>query len=156
MVDVVDTVTRSRMMAGIKGKNSSPELTIRKALHARGFRYRIHVSNLPGKPDLVLSKYKAAVFIHGCFWHGHNCRYFKLPGTRPEFWQEKISKNRARDEQQLMLLRSSGWRVLIIWECAIREMKKSRSTVLIETVADWIVTNSQFLEVKEGLLPPSV
>ena len=134
MTDVVDVETRSRMMSNIRSKNTSPELLIRKALHARGFRFRVHAKNLPGTPDLVLSKYKAAVFIHGCFWHGHRCHYFKVPQTRQEFWLEKIGKNQARDEQQIASLRAQNWRVLTIWECAVRSMKKQKTPLLIDQI----------------------
>lgn len=149
MTDVVDTATRSRMMAGIQGKNTSPELLIRKALHAKGFRFRIHAKHLPGKPDLVLPKYKAAIFVHGCFWHGHDCRFFKVPQTRPEFWMEKIGKNRSRDLVQVKALLASGWRVLIIWECATRSMKKQKTTLLVNLVGDWLVTGAEYLELQE-------
>ena len=130
------------MMSNIKSKNTSPELAIRKALHARGFRYRIHPAELPGKPDLLLPKFKAAIFIHGCFWHGHECKYFKIPKTRTEFWQKKIEGNKARDKQQTEALAIGGWRVLIIWECAIRQMKSENSTTLIEAIIEWILSDS--------------
>ena len=97
MVDVVDSATRSRMMAGIRSKSTQPELTIRKALHAQGFRYRLHPGNVPGHPDIALPRYRAAVFVNGCFWHGHDCQLFHFPATRPEFWREKIARNRLRD-----------------------------------------------------------
>lgn len=142
-------MTRSRMMSGIKGKNTSPELVIRKALHARGFRFRIHTTHLPGKPDLILPKFRAAIFVHGCFWHGHNCRYFKTPKTRTEFWMDKIEKNKVRDAIQIAKLNEAGWRTLIIWECAIRKMKSENSITLIDTVAAWLSQNSTFHELDE-------
>nr|WP_301178445.1 very short patch repair endonuclease [Pseudomonas putida] len=149
LVDIVDAVTRSRMMSGIKGKNTSPELIIRKALHARGFRFRIHTAHLPGKPDLILPKFKAAIFVHGCFWHGHNCRYFKPPKTRTDFWMGKIEKNKVRDAMQIAKLNEAGWRTLIIWECAIRKMKSENSTSLIDTVTAWLSQNSTSRELDE-------
>ncbi len=152
MTDVVDAATRSRMMSGIRGKDTSPELLIRKALHARGFRYRVHAKNLPGKPDLLLPKYKAVVFIHGCFWHGHGCRYFKIPQTRPEFWLEKIEKNRNRDALQESTLKVMGWRVLIVWECAVRTMKKEKSPLLIDLIADWLINGSKDFQIDEKAL----
>lgn len=142
MIDIVNSVTRSRMMSGIRGKNTSPELLIRKALHSRGFRYRIHPSELPGKPDLLLPKFNAAIFIHGCFWHGHDCRYFKTPKTRTEFWLNKIESNKVRDQKQIKALSSLGWRVLVVWECAIRKMKSNNNTVLIELISEWILSDS--------------
>ena len=139
-------------MAGIQGKNTKPELLIRKALHARGFRFRLHVKDLPGKPDLVLPKYRALVFIHGCFWHGHACRYFKVPQTRPEFWLEKIKKNQARDCLQVDALKTMGWRVLIVWECAVRLMKKEKSPLLIDLIASWLINGSEFFQIDESSL----
>jgi DNA mismatch endonuclease (patch repair protein) len=155
VADVVDAATRSRMMSGIQGKNTKPEVSIRKALHARGFRYRIHVNNLPGKPDLVLPKYNTVVFVHGCFWHGHTCRYFKVPQTRPDFWLEKIGKNQARDRLQESVLLDQGWRVLIVWECAVRLMKKEKSTVLIDLVADWLINGNEHLQIDETICSPT-
>ena len=108
------------MMAGIRGRNTRPELVIRKALHARGFRYRLHVAGLPGKPDIVLPRFRAVIFVHGCFWHGHDCPLFRLPATRSEFWEAKISRNRERDREVLGALKTTGWRCLTVWECAIR------------------------------------
>lgn len=150
MVDVVDAVTRSRMMSGIKGKNTKPEVSIRRALHARGFRYRIHVNNLPGKPDLVLPKYKAVVFVHGCFWHGHTCRYFKIPKTRADFWLEKIGKNQTRDNLQIASLIEQGWRVAVVWECAVKNNKNRRSNLLINLIVGWLLSDSVYSEFDEG------
>jgi DNA mismatch endonuclease (patch repair protein) len=140
------------MMAGIKGKNTNPEVLIRKALHARGFRFRLHVKDLPGKPDLVLPKYRAAVFVHGCFWHGHTCRYFKSPQTRSDFWLEKIGKNRLRDEMQQVALQSAGWRVLVLWECAVRLMKKEKSFLLIDLIAAWLINGNGYSQIDETSL----
>lgn len=155
MVDVVDAATRSRMMSGIKGKNTRPEVSIRKALHARGFRYRIHANNLPGKPDLVLPKYKAVVFVHGCFWHGHTCRYFKIPQTRPDFWLDKIKKNQTRDRSQEAALLSDGWRVLIVWECAIRSMSRKKSPLLIDQISNWLINGNEYLQIDERICSPT-
>nr|WP_318653932.1 very short patch repair endonuclease [Pseudomonas sp. MWU12-2029] len=146
---MVDSVTRSRMMSGIKGKNTKPEVSIRKALHARGFRYRMHVNDLPGKPDLVLPKYKAVVFVHGCFWHGHSCRYFKAPKTRTAFWIDKIQKNRDRDELQVNALLASGWRVLLIWECAVRSAAKGRLPVLMDQIVGWLENGEKYMQIQE-------
>lgn len=153
LADIVDNATRSRMMAGIKGKNTSPELYVRKALHARGFRFRIHTTHLPGKPDLVLPKYKAAIFVHGCFWHGHNCHYFKIPKTRTEFWLAKIEGNKKRDIQQIKSLNNNGWRVLIIWECAVRQAKAEKTDILTDHIAQWLLDNSEFEQIQQQSEP---
>ena len=116
MTDVVDRATRRRMMSGIRGKNTGPEMIVRRGLHARGFRYRLHDGGLPGKPDLVFVRYNAAMFVNGCFWHGHGCHLFKWPSSRARFWRQKISANRERDAETLLALRKAGWRVAIVWE----------------------------------------
>jgi DNA mismatch endonuclease (patch repair protein) len=122
MVDIVDKETRSRMMSGIRGKNTLPEITVRKYLHSKGLRYRLHVKTLPGKPDLVLPKYRLALFIHGCFWHRHKgCRYATTPASNPEFWQKKFEANVQRDKEVTRQLKHAGWRVLVIWECEIND-----------------------------------
>lgn len=137
MADVVDPATRSRMMAGIRGKNTKPELMIRKALHARGFRYRLHCK-LPGKPDLCLPKYKAVILVHGCFWHGHDCHLFRWPSTRPEFWREKIARNRAVDARAEEALLAKGWRVATVWECALKGRERLPLDEVIARCADWL------------------
>ena len=123
---------RSRMMAGIRGKNTKPEMAVRSVLHRLGFRFRVHRKDLPGKPDLVFSKHNAVVFVHGCFWHGHDCHLFKWPRTRSEFWRQKITSNGARDRKHLLALADDGWRVATIWECAL----KGRSRLPIEAVTE--------------------
>ncbi|WP_072034487.1 very short patch repair endonuclease [Pectobacterium actinidiae] len=125
-MDIVDRRTRSRMMSGIKGKDTQPELFIRKYLHAHGFRFRLHVNSLPGKPDIVLPKHKLCIFVHGCFWHRHDgCRYATTPKTRPGFWIRKLVANKQRDIQVKMLLRDAGWRVFELWECGFRSGSES-------------------------------
>lgn len=122
MADIVDPETRSRMMSGIKGKNTRPELALRRALHARGFRYRLHDKKLPGKPDLVLPRFHAAIFVHGCFWHRHEgCKYATTPATRQEFWQAKFRENMERDQRNIDALLALGWRVAVVWECEMRK-----------------------------------
>jgi len=138
MADIVDTKTRSRMMAGIKGKNTKPEVYIRSLLHRAGFRFRIHVDSLAGKPDIVLKRYRAVIFVNGCFWHAHHCHLFKQPSTRPEFWRQKINGNRERDLSNIRKLMDSGWRVLTVWECAMKGKKKLEEADLIEQVSKWI------------------
>lgn len=138
MVDVVDTVTRSRMMRGIRGKNTRPELLIRQMLHASGFRFRLHDPNLPGRPDIVLAKWRAVVFVHGCFWHGHDCSLFRLPSTRPEFWASKISQNKDRDTKAVAALIDCGWRVCIVWECALKGRGRLNVGTIDLKLAEWI------------------
>lgn len=138
MPDVVDVATRSRMMAGIKGKNTKPELQLRKALHRRGFRFRIHSSKVPGKPDLVLPAFGAAIFVNGCFWHGHDCKFFRLPASRTEFWRKKITRNRKRDRVVRDLIKANGWRRLVVWECALRGRGSGAPDHVGQKVAQWL------------------
>lgn len=135
-------------MSGIRGKNTKPELLIRKALHARGFRYRLHCKDLPGNPDLCLPKYRAVIFVHGCFWHGHGCHLFKWPKTRPEFWREKIGRNRAVDETAERSLTEDGWRQAVIWECALKGRNRLALEDVISTCADWLSSDRPRLEIK--------
>lgn len=121
-MDVFDTGKRSVVMGRVKGKDTKPEWRVRSYLHACGLRYRLHDRKLPGAPDLVFPARRVAVFVHGCFWHGHQgCRKASIPKTRPDFWRDKINENRARDRRNLELLEKAGWRVITIWECEIDE-----------------------------------
>lgn len=137
MVDVVSVAVRSAMMAGIKGKNTKPEMLVRKALFAEGYRFRLHRKDLSGNPDIVLPGCKVAIFVHGCFWHAHQrCRLAKLPATRPDFWREKLAGNAARDEAAVSALRLQGWRVLVIWECFLRQQRGLPE--IAAAISDWI------------------
>lgn len=148
MADIVDTQTRSRMMAGIGGKDTKPELALRRALHARGFRYRLHTRGMPGRPDLVLPRLRAAVFVHGCFWHRHaGCRYTTTPATRPEFWQSKFESNVERDSVVCAALLDAGWRVATVWECALR--KPDQVAAAAELLAVWLRFGGALLEIGE-------
>jgi len=138
MTDIVTAEMRSMMMAGIRGKNTKPEIIIRKELHKAGFRFRIHDEKLPGKPDLILPKYKAVIFVNGCFWHGHNCHLFKWPSTNKDFWHEKISRTKERDREKLGALFESGWRVMIVWECALKGRERLLITQIFESIAAWL------------------
>lgn len=120
MVDVVDKGTRSRMMAGIRGRDTKPELFLRKSLHGMGFRYRIGGSGLPGRPDLVFPSRRLAVLVHGCFWHKHDCRYFKWPAQNADFWRRKIEANAKRDGETMLRLEQLYWRAEVVWECELR------------------------------------
>lgn len=138
MPDVVDAATRSRMMAGIRGRDTKPEIALRKALFARGFRYRLHVPDLPGKPDIVLPRYRATIFVNGCFWHGHDCPLFRLPGTRPDFWRAKIARNRQRDAEVSDRIAAAGWRQLVVWECALTGRLRLGLETVAESVSVWL------------------
>lgn len=120
MVDSLTPEQRSAQMSRIRGSNTKLEVLVRKGLHARGLRYRLGGAKLPGRPDIVLPKHRTVVFVHGCFWHGHDCPLYRLPKTRPEFWADKIGKNRARDQRVTSELEAMGWRVLNVWECSLR------------------------------------
>tara|TARA_R110002020_G_scaffold298211_1_gene514009 strand:- start:2147 stop:2563 length:417 start_codon:yes stop_codon:yes gene_type:complete len=120
------------MMASVKSKNTAPELWLRRGLHALGFRYRVHVKDLPGKPDLVFPRRRKVIFVNGCFWHGHNCKKGRLPETRKDFWRDKIASNKERDERNVRTLVSMGWRVLIVWECA------TRNPLMLEYCRSWL------------------
>lgn len=146
MADVVDPATRSRMMAGIRGKDTKPELLIRRGLHARGFRYTLHCK-LPGKPDICLPKYRAVIFVHGCFWHGHDCHLFKWPSTRPEFWKAKIERNRAVDMAAAAQLLASDWRVSTIWECALKGRSRLPHEEVVGLCADWLASPANQLTI---------
>lgn len=132
MADVLTPAQRSLNMSRIRGRDTKPELVVRRGLHARGLRFRLHRRDLPGRPDLVLPRYRTAIFIHGCFWHGHHCPMFKWPATRPDFWKRKIGGNRERDAAAVAALRREGWRVLLIWECAARGPAKLPPATLMD------------------------
>ncbi|MBL7903898.1 MAG: DNA mismatch endonuclease Vsr [Bacteroidales bacterium] len=136
MADVHSPSVRSYNMSRIKGKNTKPEIIVRKFLFAQGFRYRIHVNNLPGKPDIVLPKYRTVIFIQGCFWHGHEgCKYFVIPQTRTDWWLEKIKRNKENDLKNHDLLIKENWRVIVLWECILKpSLKEKTLSDLIEKI----------------------
>ena len=139
MTDVHSTEIRSYNMSRIKGKNTKPELLVRKFLFANGFRYRLNVKDLPGKPDIVLPKYKTVIFINGCFWHGHKgCRYFVLPKTRTEWWLQKIKGTWQRDKEAEIKLNVLGWKVIVIWEC---ELKKNKYEITLPLILSLVGNN---------------
>jgi DNA mismatch endonuclease, patch repair protein len=128
MADVHSKKQRSYNMSRIRSTDTRPEMLVRKYLHGLGFRYALHSRKLPGKPDIVLTKYKTVVFVHGCFWHGHaNCRYFKIPGTRTQWWTDKINRNKANHTKAVRALRKDGWKVLVVWECRLKPGKVERT-----------------------------
>ena len=131
MPDKLTREQRHRCMASIRGKDTKPEMIVRRWLHSRGFRYRVNAKGLPGSPDIVLRKYRTVIFIHGCFWHGHEgCRYFVLPKSNVEFWTTKIERNRKRDLERRQQLKQMGWHTIVIWECQLKT--KTREVTLTE------------------------
>ncbi|MFN3973472.1 MAG: very short patch repair endonuclease [Gemmobacter sp.] len=136
------------MMARIRATDTKPEMILRRGLHAAGFRFRLHVRTLPGRPDLVLPKHRSVILVHGCFWHGHpGCQNFRIPKTRPEFWRAKIEGNRARDHRSLDALARDGWRVLVVWECATRAFFVD---TLVAEVAAWLQGTDTSAELSSG------
>ena len=128
MADVHNKQQRSYNMSRIKGKDTKPEMLVRKFLHANGCRYKLHDKKLPGKPDIVLPKYRTVIFVHGCFWHGHtNCKYFVVPKTRTEWWTDKINRNKANDEKAIKVLKKDGWKVIVVWECKLKRAKVEKT-----------------------------
>ncbi len=148
MADVVSPETRSRMMSGIRAENSVPEMKVRRGLHARGFRFRLHCRELPGKPDIVFPKYRAVIFVHGCFWHAHECTLFKWPKTREDFWKEKIGNNRIRDLAVIDELAGQGWRVLIVWECALKGKGRRPIDEVVDSCAEWLLSSLTKREIR--------
>lgn len=134
-MDIFSKTKRSEIMRSIKGKDTKPEKIVRSLLHSMGYRFRIHVKDLPGSPDIVLPKHKSVIFVHGCFWHGHNCKIAKIPKTETPFWMNKFEKNKLRDEKNQSELRQRGWKVFVIWECETgdREALQEKISELIRS-----------------------
>lgn len=141
MTDVLTTAQRKLNMSRIRGRDSKPEMLVRRGLHARGLRYRLHDRKLPGRPDLVFPKYHTAVFIHGCFWHSHGCALSTLPATRQDFWQKKLDGNATRDRKAVEALLRSGWSVLVVWECALRGPARLTAGTVLDRAASHIRQN---------------
>lgn len=136
MTDILSATARSALMSRIRGRDTKPEITVRRLLHAMGYRFRLHVADLPGRPDIVLPRHKAVVLVHGCFWHRHGCQWTYVPKTRERFWQRKFDANEARDRKVVRALRSAGWRVLTVWECQATPDSVERLTVRIRRFLD--------------------
>ena len=136
MPDIFAPEKRHEIMQNVKAKNTAPEIKLRSLLHKNGFRFRVNRKDLPGKPDIVLPKYRAVIFVHGCFWHGHDCPRGQRPQTNADFWNQKIDRNVIRDKSDVSLLESLGWRVLIVWEC---EIKKKNEAVLLSRVKEFLL-----------------
>ena len=146
MADIVDKPTRSRIMSRIKGKDTDPELIVRRGLFRRGVRYRLHDRSLPGQPDLKLTKHRAVIFVHGCYWHQHSsCHWGTHPSSRVEFWGPKLEGNIRRDAQNIELLRRDGWRVGVVWECALRPRWKDET---VDAVFNWLNSNETYFETR--------
>lgn len=148
MADVVTPLVRSRMMASIRGADTKPELFIRRGLHRLGFRFRLDDRTLPGRPDIVFPKYHAVLFVHGCFWHRHDCHLFKWPGSREDFWKKKLNGNAERDRRNIDSLEQTGWRVGIVWECATRGRTRQEPDSIFSTCSDWLLSDGKSLMIK--------
>jgi len=135
-------------MSGIRGANTKPEMIVRRGLHARGYRFRLHDRKLRGRPDMVLPRHSAVILIHGCFWHAHDCHLFRWPKSRGLFWREKISGNRERDIENFAALRSEGWRILQIWECALKGRSRLGPEKVVELAAEWLKSGEQAGEIR--------
>jgi DNA mismatch endonuclease (patch repair protein) len=147
VTDVHDPATRSRNMAAVRARDTKPELMIRKALHRAGLRYRLNARDLPGRPDIVLPRYRAVVFVHGCFWHRHECDLFRWPESRTEFWREKLDANAARDVKAADALEEAGWRQAVIWECALKGRKKRDFQDTMQRLIAWIRSHEQMITI---------
>lgn len=143
MPDIFAPEKRHEIMQNVKAKNTAPEIKLRSLLHKNGFRFRVNRKDLPGKPDIVLPKYRAVIFVHGCFWHGHDCPRGQRPQTNADFWNQKIDRNVIRDKSDVSLLESLGWRVLIVWEC---EIKKKNEAVLLSRVKEFLLHSTNTIQ----------
>lgn len=136
------------MMSGIRGTDTKPELVLRRGLHQLGFRYRLHDRRLPGTPDLVFPRYNAVIFVNGCFWHGHDCHLFRWPKTREKFWKSKITGNMQRDTRNWGLLEAEGWRILVVWECALKGRGKYPADEIARRAGQWLKAANGNEEIK--------
>jgi DNA mismatch endonuclease (patch repair protein) len=148
MADIVAPEVRSRMMSGIRSTNTKPELILRRGLHQTGFRFRLHAPNLPGKPDLAFPRFKAVIFVHGCFWHGHDCHLFKWPSSRVEFWRAKIARNQAVDARSRAGVLERGWRCGVVWECALKGRYRKPQAEVIAACDKWLRSSQAALEIR--------
>lgn len=148
MADIVSPKKRSQMMAAIRSKGTRPEITIRRALFARGFRYRLNVSRLPGKPDLVFPRYQAVVFVNGCFWHRHDCELFKWPSSRQSFWRQKLNANFERDQRVRMQLNEAEWRFADVWECALKGKNRLHLDELVDILEVWLLSSEPMMTIR--------
>jgi len=143
-MDAADKTTRSRIMSRVRQKNTGPEMILRKSLHKMGLRYRLHDKQLPGSPDLVLPRFKAVLFVHGCFWHRHGCEGTTTPRTNSDFWRKKFDANVARDRRNIETLKDTGWRVAVVWECSLK-CKRGDLNVVARLVYEWLVSSEKHM-----------
>jgi len=154
MVDVLTSEQRQNNMSRIRGRDTKPEMLIRRGLHARGLRYRLQDRKLPGRPDLVFPRYRVVILVHGCFWHGHDCPMFRMPATRQEFWSAKIAANRVRDAKAQEALLALGWRVLTVWECSLRGTGRQPLESVIDTCLNFVL-GDEVMRTIQGALSSS-
>lgn len=147
MTDSVSPEKRSDVMSRVRSKDTKPELLIRKGLHARGFRYKLHSKGLPGKPDLVFPRYRSLIFVNGCFWHGHCCSLYRFPKSNTRYWTEKIKRNVERDASHIQNLTDAGWRILIIWECATKGKARLPLENVLNTASEWLLSEKPICEI---------
>jgi DNA mismatch endonuclease, patch repair protein len=149
MADIVSPEKRSSMMSGIRGKDTKPEIIIRCLLHQFGYRFRLHRKDLPGRPDIVLPKWRTVIFVNGCYWHGHeDCHLFRPPKTRTEFWTNKIENNQARDQRNHTALEDAGWKVLVIWECAVSKKLSLTAEQLEAAIAAALASSESLITIR--------
>lgn len=146
-MDIFTKEKRSKIMSAVRGKDSKPEIKLRKALFRNGFRYTVHVKTIDGKPDIYLKKYNAVIFFHGCFWHGHNCRAGTLPKTKTEFWKNKITSNKKRDLKVINNLKENGFRILIVWGCSLKGKGENRFDCTVKKIIEWLKSDIDISEV---------
>jgi DNA mismatch endonuclease (patch repair protein) len=146
--DVHDRETRSRNMAAIRSGHTRPEILVRKAMHAAGLRYRLHARHLPGRPDIVLPRYKAVIFVNGCFWHRHDCHLFKWPGTREDFWRDKIGRNVENDKKAVNALQEAKWRIATVWECALKGRTRVEFPEAMNRLVSWVRSSEPAITIR--------
>jgi len=145
-MDTVNKSTRSKIMSSVRQRDTGPEINLRKALHFLGYRYRLHDKKLPGSPDLIFPKFYAVIFVNGCFWHRHGCKYSTSPSTRKKFWRDKFEANKERDKKNIETLLEKRWRILVIWECTLKIKKDKGYIQLIDMVAEWLHSDVLYKE----------
>lgn len=156
MADIVSPEKRSAMMSGIRGKDTKPEIIVRRLLHRLGYRFRLHRKDLPGRPDIVLPKRRTVIFVNGCYWHGHeDCHLYRPPKSRTEFWTNKIEGNQARDQRNYSALEDAGWKVVVIWECAISKKLRLSDMQLEISIATALSANKQVIQIRSQTLAGS-